>query len=478
MGVRKNFIYSSILTCASYIFPLLTFPYVSRVLGVNNIGICNFVDSIIRYYVLFSVLGINILGNREIAACMGNRYKLDKCFSSLFALNIISTLIVLVIFVFCTLYIPALSPYKDMMFIGGFKIVFTLFLIEWFFKGVEDFKYITIRSILIKAIYVVCVFVFVKKADDYPIYYALSVAMAVANCFFNWFYRRKFATFILKLIDFKPYIKPFFILGTSTLLSSMYTSFNVTYLGFVSGATEVGYYTTATKLFTVVLALFSAFTGVMTPRISSLFAENDINKIKQLTANSFELLIIITMPLVVYMIVFAPQIIILISGLGYEGAITPMRIVMPLLLLIGIEQILVLQLLIPFKQDKAIFINFLIGACIGLFCNIVFVSQMGSVGSAIAWVISEIMVFGSAYYYVKKIIGNIFPFKSIVMNLLFLLPLVAIFYFVYMLDFSSILTLGLSIIILVIYVFILQIYILKNSFFCNQLLLVVNKIKK
>ena len=166
MGVKKNFIYSSVLTAANYIFPLITYPYVSRVLGVTNIGICNFVDSIIHYFILVSMMGITTLGIREIAGSTCNPLQQSRIFSSLFVLNGIVTFIMLVVLLIATFVVPELYQYRDLMYIGAMKLVGNLFLVEWFFKGIENFKYITNRTILVKCLYVVMVFVFDKDEND------------------------------------------------------------------------------------------------------------------------------------------------------------------------------------------------------------------------------------------------------------------------------------------------------------------------
>lgn len=169
MSLKKNFLYSTILTVANYIFPLLTYPYVSRVLGVTNIGICNFVDSIINFFILFSMMGVGAVGIREIAGATDSSKSQSKVFSSLLVLNGITTLVMLIILLLCIHIIPEFREYKGLMYVGAAKLVANLFLVEWFFKGTENFKYITNRTILVKCIYVASVFLFVKDADDYPI---------------------------------------------------------------------------------------------------------------------------------------------------------------------------------------------------------------------------------------------------------------------------------------------------------------------
>ena len=178
-SIKKNFVYSSILTTANYVFPLLTYPYVSRVLGVTNIGICNFIDSIINYYIMFSLMGINIIGIRSVAASKSNKQKLSLTLSNLFWLNTISTAIVVVALIVSIFSVPKLYEYKELMLVGVFKVVFSYLMIEWFYKGIEDFKFITYRGIVVKIVYVAGVFLFIRNKEDYTTYYILSYFISV-----------------------------------------------------------------------------------------------------------------------------------------------------------------------------------------------------------------------------------------------------------------------------------------------------------
>ena len=164
--LKKNIFYSTILTTANYIFPLLTYPYVSRVLGVDKIGICNFVDSIINYFVLFSMLGVGIVGIREIAKNKNDKECLNKTFNSLFFLNTLSTTIMLVLLIIAINIVPKLNEHKELMYIGAFKLVFNYLLIEWLYKGLEDFKFITNRTVIIRCLYVISCLLYTSDAAD------------------------------------------------------------------------------------------------------------------------------------------------------------------------------------------------------------------------------------------------------------------------------------------------------------------------
>lgn len=426
MGVKRNFIYSSILTCANYVFPLITYPYVSRVLGVTNIGICNFVDSIINYFILFSMMGVSAVGIREIAGSMNDSQRQSRIFSSLLTLNGIATFIMLVALFISIYVIPELYEHRNLMYIGAARLVANLFLVEWFFKGTENFKYITNRTILVKCIYVIAVFLFVKDSSDYPIYFLLLSLMVVVNAVINFIYACTKIRLTMKDLMFRPYIKPFVIMGVYMLLTSMYTSFNVAYLGFVSSPDQVGYYTTATKIFTIILSIYTAFTGVMLPRMSALYAEGKLDEFKRLIKKSLDLLLSLSIPAVLFTVLYAPEIIYLISGEGYEGANLPARIIMPLILIIGYEQILVLQVLLPAKQDKIVLRNSILGATTGVILNVILVSRLQSVGSAVTWLLSEVVVLLTSAYAVKYLVGLSFPKKTFIKGIIWYIPVVVI----------------------------------------------------
>lgn len=461
VSIKKNFVYSSVLTTANYIFPLLTYPYVSRVLGVDRIGICNFVDSIINYFILFSVMGVGIIGIREIARTKDDKESLKRTFSSLFLLNTVSTSLVLIVLIGAIFLVPKLYAYKDMMWIGVLKLISNYLLIEWLYKGLENFKLITYRTIIVRSLYVVSVFLFVREASDYKIYFLLLSLSITLNAVFNCYYAKEFVKLTFKNVSIRKYCKSSLILGSYTLLTSMYTSFNVAYLGFISSETEVGYYTTATKLYTIFLSLFTAFTGVLLPRMSALIAEDNYYDFKILLHRSIKILSCFSIPVIIYCEIFAEEIINFISGDGYDGAIIPMRIVMPLLLIIGYEQILVIQTLMPLKMDKAILVNSIVGAFIGIVLNVLLVANLQSVGTAIVWVSSEFFVLCFAQYFVWKKINLLISVKMLFKQIILNIPLAILFLVITNFDLSSVSTLFIAGICLLMYLIFIQIFVNK-----------------
>lgn len=423
LSIKKNFFYSSILTTANYIFPFILFPYISRVLGVENNGKCNFVDSIVNYFILFSTMGTAILGIREIAAHRGDMRQLSSAFSSLLGLNFVATIVVALLFLCAILFVPYLHSYRELLYMGLLKLVFNVFLVEWFFKGLEEFRYITLRTILVRGIFIVSVFVLVRSVDDYRLYFFLTVMAVVVNASVNGLYARRFVTFSIRDVSLKRYVGPFFMLGVYLLLTSMYTSFNVTFLGFVAGDVQVGYYSTAVKLFNIILAVFSAFTGVMLPRMSALVENCKFEEFKVLLYKSTGILFSMSVPLAVFTIVMAHPIVLFIAGPGYEGAILPLQIVAPLILVIGYEQILVMQALMPLKEDKAILRNSFYGALCGVALNAWLVPEWGCLGSSICWLLAEMLILVLSQIVLSGKIGLQFPFRRLLIVVAGYMPL-------------------------------------------------------
>lgn len=472
-SITKNFFYNSLLTTANYLFPLLVFPYVSRVLGVTNIGICNYVDSIVHNFLLFSTLGIGVVGIREIVAAKHDRILLNRTFSSLFYLNMVMTLTVVTVFVICIYAVPQMSEYKSMMYIGVFNLLANSLMIEWFFKGLEDFRYITLRSIMVRMVYVGDVFIFVREKDDYVTYFLLTSSVFVINAAINILHARKFASLTLQPLPITRYLKPITILGVYMLLTSLYRSFNVTFLGNAAGATQVGYFTTAVKIYTILLALFSAFTSVMLPRMGNILKEGDNEKFKDMLFKSMRVMYAFVIPLACFGVIYSSDIIQLIAGKGYEGAVLPMQICMPLMIVVGYEQIIIIQGLMPLKKDRAILINSICGGATAIVLCIFLLAPLKAIGASLVWIGSEIAVTISASVFVKKYIGISFQYAVILRNILYYTPLLGILLLTEQVHiggtsaWSAFCSLAIGGVVSAIYIFILQYFILKEEFVIN-----------
>lgn len=410
MGVRKNFSYNLLLTVSTYVIMLVTYPYVSRVLGVERIGAVNFADSAVNYFLLFAALGIQVLGVREVAACRGDRQQLQQVFSSLMALYGVFTAIALLVYGVLVETLPALAGHRELLWIGAGKLVFTTFLLEWLFRGLEEFPYIAWRSLLIKLLYTLAIFVWVKTPQDDVVYFGLTVGSVVLNAVINLVYARKFVRFSWRSIRWKAYLRPYFSLGAYHILTSMYTTFNVLYLEFACGDVQVGYYTTALKIYTLIMGLYGAYTTVLLPRMSALLAEGDEAAFRHWVGQSLKALFTLCFPLMALGIVGAPVWIGILAGPGYEGAVLPMRLIFVLLFVVGLAQILSVQVLMPLKRDREVLRASLLGCVLGLVLNVLWVKQWGAVGTACVLLVAETAV---TVYYACRVWGaGMLPFQE------------------------------------------------------------------
>lgn len=460
-STKKNIAWSMVLSVSNYVFPLITYPYVSRVLGVNNIGICNYVDSIINYFILFSMLGVGSLGVREIAKVKDNKEKLQKVFSSLVAVLFVLVIISTVILLILTYTLSLFEPYKPFLLVGVVKLIFTAFTLSWLFQGLSEFRFVTITSIVIRIMYVIAVFAFVQDQSDCLKFFFFVSLTIVLNAVINWRYASKLVNFDYKSIHIKFYIGAILSYGSYLILTSMYTSFNVFFLGSVSSNIEVGYFSTATKLFSILMSVFSAFTTVMVPRVVELIERKDYAQLNSISKQTFQLIFAFSFPIIIGSEIYAESIIKIIAGQGYEGAVLPFRIVMFLMLVIALEQIIIQQFLMAVRESKCIVILSSIGAVVSITLNIILTPKIMSIGSSISWTVSELCILSASLYYFNKYFKFPLVFKIMPKYFLTSIPYVAFCLLFYTPDVSLRLVIGF--VLCLIWFYICNVIILKNE---------------
>lgn len=429
-NIKHNLMYSGVLTMSTYLVPLIVFPYISRVLGVEGIGTIDTVDYMIDYCILFSMMGLTSVGVREIAKNKENPEKLSQTFTDLFALNLCSTLFIAIVFGIVVCLSPQLQNYGILIPIGIVKLIANLFWIEWFYTGLEDFRYITIRSLVLRAFFIIGVFLFVQTQTDVATYYTLFVGITVGNAICNWFHKRSFIHWDLRKADIRHFLVPFFMLGIFAMLSAVYAKLSLPVLSLITSDAEAGNYATATRVYQVIIALVGTLTGVMIPRMSILVEQGAFDKVRQYTAMSFTLLFFFAFPLIWFVELFAPDIIHLFAGSGFEGAILPMRLVMLQLIVIGSEKIVVLQLLIPLRKDRTIVKAGIAGVIVWGILTVLLVPRLQSVGTCLVWLAAETIVLVIAAIEIRRSLDIRFPMGQLCLSALYSLPYLMMGYLV------------------------------------------------
>lgn len=474
-NIKKNFLYNLLLTVAGYIFPFLTFPYISRVLGAENIGIVNFASSLIDYFILFSTLGISIVGMREIARSNEDIKTRSKTFSQLVSLHATFSVIALIVYILCIYAVPQLAEHKFLYWIGASKIILNVFLVEWLFRGIQNFKYITLRTLITRSLYVIAVFIFVRDRDDYDIYFIVTMCQVLLNAFINWNYSRKYVTFIFSLRDTRQYVYPLFSWGLNMILLSFYTTFNVMYLGFSCDSKAVGYYTTATKLYAIILSVLQAYNGVFIPYLNSLRAKGDMVEFGRTIGKSFNIVSTCTIPMVAFCFIMAPEIILLIAGNEFTDSILPFRIVLFQVIIIGISQITNSQILLSLKKDKEILISTIAGSVTMIAIVVLFVPRYAQIAAAWAVLLSHIVEFFFLFYFAKRSLKFDFPYKAFLKTIVYTIPIILCCIICQSLQCNYIVVLGLTSLISGIYYMLIQYYVVKNDIIINLVNKVVRK---
>lgn len=422
--LKKNLVWNSFLVISGYLFPLLTFPYITRVLGVEHFGMANFAMSVVDYAILFSSLGLATIGYRYIPQCNENKEKRNDVFSHLVTIHIIMTLVILIVYSLCILNIPKLSDNKHLYFIGATKIIFNVFLVEWLFQGMQDFRYITIRTILVRTLYVISVFIFVRDKNNYDIYFYLTIAQVVINAVINWIYTKKFVSFRFKIKGCREYLFPVFSMGANRILLSFYVTFNVLYLGFVCGNKSVGYFTSATKLYAIFLSFLNAYNGVVVPYLNNLFGRNEMGQFIKMVKYSFSIIGFLSIPIVIICVILAPEIIRIMAGEGFEAAVLPFRIIIFQVIFIGIAQILENQILLSLKKFKEVLICTSICTVLSLIILFTYTAQYGEVAAAYAIAIPHVLEVFLLYYFTRQSLDISFPFSDYLSHIIVCIPII------------------------------------------------------
>ncbi len=468
-SLKKNLVWNSILTISGYLFPLLTFPYITRVLGAENFGIANFAMSIVDYAILFSTLGLATIGYRYIPQCNDDKQRREDVFNHLVTLHILMTGIILVIYTLCVFLIPQLSSNKPLYFFGTTKIIFNVILVEWLFQGMQDFRYITLRTILIRTVYVISIFLFVRKSEDYDIYFYLTIAQVIVNAIINWRHTRKFVTFRFQIRGCKQYLFPVFSMGINRILFSFYLTFNVIFLGMVCGNLAVGYFSTATRLYTIFLSFLNAYNGVFVPYLNSLYGRNELDQFKRMIHFSFSIVGFVSIPLVTVCVILAPEIIRITAGKGYEAAIMPFRIVIFQVFFIGLAQILENQILLSLKKFKEVLICTSICTLFSILILLIFTARYGEVAAACAVAIPHVLEAALLYHYAKKNITFTFPYKEYLSHLIVCVPIILLCLFLKMWSSHYLISLIVGCSISVVYYFVVEYHVVKQEMVTTQI---------
>ncbi len=392
-SVIKNIIFNFLRVICGILFPLISFPYAARILGVTNIGKVNYCTSIINYFVLFAGLGISVYATRQGAQYRDNKNALSKFVKEVFAINIASTALSYFILIILILF-HVFDDYIDVIWICSLMIAFTTFGIEWLYQIMEDFKYISIRTIIIQFVSFICLFCFVKTRSDYPTYATITVIATGGNCFVNLWQSRKIINWRRKYrYDFKRHFKPLITIFGVSLSTSIYLSLDTVMIGIMRGDLEVGLYSAAVKLNSVVKTLITSVSTVMLSRLSYYIAKDKIDNYVELLKNGINSVLIMVIPTSLGIAYLHNEVIDIFCGDEYAAAEFACIILAINMAFSVIDGMLYNQVCLPNRLEKQASHATFIGAGVNLLTNLLFIRKWGYIGAAITTLISELVVF-------------------------------------------------------------------------------------
>lgn len=444
-SIKLNFIMNALLTMSSMVFPLITFPYVSRILLPIGTGKVSFATSLILYFDMFAQLGIPVYGIRACAKVRDDKRELTKTAHELLMINLGMGALMYVLLFLAVAFVPRLHDEKMLYILMSGTILFNAIGMEWLYKALEQYTYITIRSVLFKILALIAMFLLVHEQKDYVIYGVISILAASASNVLNFINVHKYID--MKWMggyDFRRHVKAIGVFFAMACATTIYTNLDTVMLGFIKDDEEVGYYNAAVKIKNVLVSVVTSLGAVLLPRCSYYIEHNLMEEFRRICKKALHFVLLLATPLMVYFIMFAREGVFFLSGPAYEGSIVPMQIIMPTLLFIGITNVLGIQILVPMGKEKVVLLSEIAGAVTDLIINALLIPGLGAAGAAIGTVVAELVVLLVQYVSLKEEVNQMLQAISYWRIVLGLVVGIAMSFWVSRFEFGSFVTLCIS----------------------------------
>lgn len=388
-SIKKNFIYNTIYQIFLIILPLITTPYISRILGAEQIGEFSYNYSVAVIFVMFSALGLSNYGNRTIAENKDSQKKLSESFWNIYAMQFVSSLIVIALYIIY-LFLINNTQIATIMLIHVLSGVFD---INWLFFGLEKFKMATIRSVAIKLLMTVCVFIFVKTSDDLPVYSLIICLSSILSQIILWPYViNKIGITKVEYKKVVKHIKPNLVLFIPVIAIGIYRYMDKVMLGLMSTNAEVGFYENSDKIINLPMALITSLGTVMLPRVSNLLVQKKVRHVAKYMEKSIGFAMFISSSMCFGIMAVSKSFVPLYFGNGFEKCSSLFYVLLPSCLFLAFANVIRTQYLIPNKKDKIYVTSIIIGALTNILFNLLLIPSLASIGAAIGTLFAQISV--------------------------------------------------------------------------------------
>lgn len=402
-SLKVNSILSGCKTVFSIIFPLITYPYVSRVLQVDNIGKVSFSNSVISYFTLLAGLGISTYATREGARLRDNERDLNSFANEVFSFNLLTTVFAYILLFLTIAIVPQLHNYVPILLIQSLSLIGTTISISWFYTLKEDYLYITLRSLFINIVSLILMFLLVKDSSDYLIYVAITVLSNVGANIINFLHAKKYIKIqIIRHINLRQHIKPVMVIFASSVATIIYVNSDSTMLGFMSGNYYVGLYSTAGNIYFIMKSLISSMILVALPRLSNYIATDRWDEYKNTVNSILKSVLVFVFPVIIGLFVTSPAIITIIAGDTYADAVPALQILSLSLLFAVLSTFFTNAVLLPMKREKVFLKVTVTSAIINIVLNIFMIRYFNQNGAAITTAVAELYVCIMQYLDVRE----------------------------------------------------------------------------
>lgn len=389
-SLKINMALNTVKGLLRIVFPLITFPYISRVLQVSNIGAYNFCSSIVGYFILFSGLGISNYAIREGARFREDQQRADFFFQQMLSINVISTIVAYLAFAICLFCVPAFSDYKALLLVLSLQIGFGTIGVDWIYSIFEDYFYITVRTILFQIASLILMFLLVRKENDLLVYAAITVLASVGSNILNFFHSAKYCRLRLTLkIDWRKHLKPIIVIFSTSLATTIYVNLDTTLLGFMCGNYTVGIYSVSVKVYTVVKTILSSILVVSIPRLAFYLGKGEHKRFIDTAQNIFETLITFLLPSVVGILSLSKEVVWLLAGASYAAAQSSLCILYVALIVCMFAWFWGQCILLILKKEMVSLIATTVAAAANLILNLIFIPYWKENAAALTTLVSE-----------------------------------------------------------------------------------------
>lgn len=400
-SVKRNYIYNLLYQILVIILPLITAPYISRVLGAENIGIYSYTTSISAYFILFGSLGISLYAQREIAYHQEDKKENTKTFLEIVFLRFFTMIISITIFCLTFVINGEYSYFYKILIV---ELIAQCFDISWFFSGLEEFKKTVFRNLIVKFISVISIFLFVRNSNDLNLYFWIYVLSTLIGNLSLWFYLPKYLTKVnIKELNIIKHLKPTLALFIPEIAIQVYTILDKTMIGAIwEDKSEVGFYQQSERIIKLLLTVITSLGTVLLPRIANYFANNKKEEIHKYIKKSFNFVFILAFPMIFGIIAVSKDFVPWFFGPGYDRVTILMSVISPILLFIGMSNVIGRQFLLPTKRQKEYTSSVVVGAVVNAIANSCLIWKYGALGASIGTVIAEFSVTLIQLIFIRK----------------------------------------------------------------------------